>query len=102
MTWFKREKKPLDWPVLQRTMETLIALRGPDILRVKGFLNLAGAKGPVVFQAVQHLIHPPVELAAWPDADHSTRLVFITRGVSEKQVNALFAAVRALGYTTTE
>ena len=92
-----REKKPLDWPVFQRTMETLIALRGPDILRVKGFLNLAGSKGPVVYQAVQHLIHPPVELAAWPDADHSTRLVFITRDVSEVQVRALFAAVRAVG-----
>jgi len=92
-----REKKPLDWPVFQRTMETLIALRGPDILRVKGFLNLAGSKGPVVYQAVQHLIHPPVELAAWPDADHSTRLVFITRGVSETQVRALFTAVRAVG-----
>ena len=92
-----REKKPLDWPVFQRTMETLIALRGPDILRVKGFLNLAGSRGPVVYQAVQHLIHPPVELAAWPDADHSTRLVFITRGVRETQVRALFAAVRAVG-----
>src|SRR5262245_14811165 len=44
-----REKKPLDWPAFQRTMETLIALRGPDILRVKGFLNLAGSKGPVVY-----------------------------------------------------
>ena len=77
-------------------METLIALRGPDLLRVKGLLNLAGGKGPVVFQAVQHLIHPPVELAAWPDADRSTALVFITRGVSEKQVRDLFAAVRAI------
>jgi len=92
-----RERKPLDWPVFQRTMETLIALRGPDILRVKGFLNLAGSKGPVVYQAVQHLIHPPVELAEWPDADHATRLVFITRGVTEKQVRDLFAAVQGVG-----
>ena len=67
-------------------METLIALRGPDLLRIKGLLNLAGSKGPVVFQAVQHLIHPPVELAAWPDKDHASRVVFITRGVSERQV----------------
>ena len=52
-------------------METLIALRGPDLLRIKGLLNLAGSKGPVVFQAVQHLIHPPVELAEWPDKDRS-------------------------------
>ena len=83
-------------------METLIALRGPDLLRVKGILNLTGGKGPVVFQAVQHLIHPPVELNAWPDKDRSSRVVFITRGVSEKQVRELFAAVRALGTTKTE
>ncbi len=92
-----QEKKPLDWPIFQRTMETLISLRGPDILRVKGFLNLAGSKGPVVYQAVQHLIHPPVELERWPDADHATRLVFITRGISESQVRELFAAVRGVG-----
>ena len=79
-------------------METLIALRGPDLLRIKGLLNLAGSKGPVVFQAVQHLIHPPVELAAWPDKDHASRVVFITRGVSERQVRDLFKACRALGY----
>ena len=97
-----REKKPLDWEVFQRTMETLIALRGPDLLRVKGILNLAGGKGPVVFQAVQHLIHPPVELSAWPDKDRSSRVVFITRGVSEQQVRELFAAVRALGRTPAE
>ena len=94
-----REKKPLQWPVFLRTMETLIALRGPDLLRIKGLLNLAGAKGPVVFQAVQHLIHPPVELAAWPDKDHGSRVVFITRGVSERQVRDLFAACQALGYS---
>jgi G3E family GTPase len=94
-----REKKPLEWPVLQRALDTLVSLRGPDLLRIKGLLNLKGSKGPVVFQAVQHLIHPPVELAAWPDKDHSSRLVFITRGVSEQQVGDLFAACRALGYS---
>jgi len=93
-----REKKPLQWPVFQRAMETLITLRGPDLLRIKGLLNLSGSKGPVVFQAVQHLIHPPVELAAWPDKDRSSRVVFITRGVSETQVHDLFEACRALGF----
>ena len=57
----------------------------------------------MVFQAVQHLIHPPVELAAWPDAGPATAaLVFITRGVSEKQVTDLIAACKALGYTPSE
>jgi G3E family GTPase len=93
-----RETQPLEWPLFQRTMETLIALRGPDLLRVKGLLNLAGSKGPVVFQAVRHLIHPPVELAAWPDQDRSSRLVFITCGVGERQVHNLFNACKALGF----
>ncbi|HXF88857.1 MAG TPA: GTP-binding protein [Xanthobacteraceae bacterium] len=94
-----RDNKPLEWQTFQRAMETLVALRGPDLLRIKGFLHLAGSKGPVVYQVVQHLISPPVELASWPDADRSTRLVFITRGVGEAQVRDLFAACRALGYT---
>jgi G3E family GTPase len=93
-----REKKPLQWPTFQRAMETLVALRGPDLLRVKGLLHLAEGKGPVVYQVVQHLISPPIELADWPDADRSTRLVFITRGVGESHVCDLFAACRALGY----
>ena len=102
LSFVLREETPLEWPVFLRAMETLIALRGPDLLRIKGILNLAGSKGPVVFQAVQHLIHPPVELAAWPDADRGTRTVFITHGVTEKQVRDLFAACWALGYNSGE
>ncbi len=100
VSFVMRDQTPLIWPVFQRAMETLIALRGPDLLRIKGLLNLAGSKGPVVFQAVQHLIHPPVELSAWPDKNHASRVVFITRGVSERQVQDLFAACRALGFTS--
>jgi G3E family GTPase len=77
-------------------METLIALRGPDLLRVKGLLNVAGCRGPVVVQYVQHLAHPPVELERWPDEDRKSRVVFITRGIAEREVSTLFAAVLAL------
>jgi G3E family GTPase len=97
-----REKKPLEWPVFQRALDTLVSLRGPDLLRIKGLLNLKGSKGPVVFQAVQHLIHPPVELAAWPDKDRSSRLVFITRGVTEGQVSGLLDSCRSLGFVSGE
>jgi G3E family GTPase len=95
-----RDELPIEWSVFERTIETLIALRGPDLLRVKGLLNVKGCRGPVVVQIVQHLAHPPVELAAWPDADHSSRVVFITRHVPEPQVRKLFAAVRALATST--
>ncbi len=90
------EDKPIAWGTFARAMETLAALRGPDVLRVKGFLHVEGCGGPVVVQFVQHLAHPPVELAAWPDADQTSRVVFITRNIPERSVRDLFAAVRAL------
>ena len=86
---------PMPWPAFAKAMDTLMALRGPDLLRVKGFLAVEGCQGPVVVQFVQHLAHPPVELTSWPDANRQSRLVFITKNISEQQVRDLFAAVRA-------
>ena len=91
-----RETAPLAWQPFERAMETLIALRGRDLLRVKGFLNVARCSGPVLVQIVQHLAHPPLELAAWPDQDHASQLVFITRNIAQERVLALLQAVRAL------
>ena len=90
------QDKPFEWPVFSRAMETLVALRGADLLRVKGFLEIAGCRGPVLVQYVQHLAHPPVELESWPDSQRGGRLVFITRDISEQQVRHLLGAVRAL------
>ena len=94
-------QQPLEWLVFARAMETLIALRGADLLRVKGLLAVSGCRGPVVVQYVQHLAHPPVELQTWPeswsDQKHDSRVVFITRGILEAQVRDLFAAVTSLG-----
>jgi G3E family GTPase len=77
-------------------MDTLMQLRGPDLLRVKGFLDVEGCKGPVVVQIVQHLAHPPIELERWPDEDRRTRVVFITRNISEQQVRGLLSAIKAI------
>jgi G3E family GTPase len=90
------EDRPIAWDAFARTLETLTALRGPDLLRVKGFLNVAGCRGPVLVQFVQHLAHPPVELERWPDDGGGSRLVFITRNISEQAVRDLFTATRAL------
>ena len=87
---------PMLWTVWLRAMDILMAMRGSDLLRVKGFLAVEGCAGPVVVQFVQHLAHPPVELQAWPDDNRQSRVVFITRGVGENQVRDLFAAVKAL------
>jgi len=95
-----RYTEPLGWQQFSQTMEVLSALRGSDMLRVKGLVNVEGHQGPMVVQGVQHLFHPPVELAAWPSADHSTRIVFITRNIPRETVANLFAAIGAVGAAT--
>ena len=90
------EETPMPWAVFARSMDTLMQLRGPDLLRVKGFLDVEGCKGPLLVQFVQHLAHPPVELEAWPDTNRQSRVVFITRNISEHQVRTLIQAIRAL------
>jgi G3E family GTPase len=87
---------PVAWNGFARAMEMLTSMRGPDLLRVKGLIDVEGCRGPVVVQFVQHLAHPPVELEAWPDESRQSRLVFITRNIAERQVRALFAAVKGL------
>jgi G3E family GTPase len=90
------ENAPLPWPVFAKTMDALMQMRGPDLLRVKGFLNVKNCNGPVVVQFVQHLAHPPVELQRWPDDNRQSRVVFITRNISEQQVRGLLDAMRNL------
>jgi G3E family GTPase len=95
-TFTLRFEQPFSWQTFSAAMELLTSLRGPDLLRVKGLVNVAGESGPVVVQGVQHVFHPPVTLTAWPSEDRSSRLVFITRNVSEEAVAALLAAVGML------
>jgi G3E family GTPase len=93
-------QQPVEWSAFSRAMETLIALRGAELLRVKGILNVAGCRGPVVVQYVQHLAHPPVELQtwpeSWPDQNRDSRVIFITRNIQEDAIRDLFAAVESL------
>jgi len=88
--------RPLNWPAFEQAMVVLTTLRGADLLRVKGIVAVEGVTGPVVVHAVQHTAHRPIELQAWPDDDHSSRLVFITRGIGKAAVENLLAAVAAV------
>lgn len=89
--------RPWPWKTLTAALSLLAELRGPDLLRVKGLAAVEGCTGPVVVHAVQHILHAPMELQAWPDADRRTRLVFITRGgLGRARVEAVFEAVLGL------
>lgn len=74
----------------------LRGLSGPDLLRVKGFVNLEGQLGPVLIHGVQGVFHEPESRDAWPTDDHCTRLVFITQGWGKETVRS------TLGYLTGE
>jgi G3E family GTPase len=78
--------EPLDAEGFERWIDILTTFKGPDILRVKGILNLIGEPRPVVIHGVQHIFHPPVLLDAWPSEDRRTRLVFITRDISADEL----------------
>jgi G3E family GTPase len=74
--------EPLPREGFSAWLDMVIAMRGADLLRVKGLVNLADdPEHPLVIHGVQHLFSPPESLSAWPSADRRTRIVFITRGV---------------------
>ena len=78
-----RHAEPLAWEDLETALETLLDLFGDRILRMKGLAHVAGEPGPRAVHAVQHTLYPSARLATWPDADRSTRLVFIGRDLEE-------------------
>jgi G3E family GTPase len=90
-----RRVEPVAWPPFADWLGSLVSLRGADILRIKGLVNVKGSERPLVVHGVHHVFYPPTALAAWPDADRSTRLVFITRGLDLSNLGEAIAAAVA-------
>ncbi|MEZ4404112.1 MAG: GTP-binding protein [Kofleriaceae bacterium] len=70
-------------------LSLITQLHGGQLMRVKGLVAVVDQAAPVVIHAVGHVVYPPRPLAAWPDADHRTRLVFIARGMSAAMLRSL-------------
>jgi G3E family GTPase len=84
-------EEPLDWTAFGIWLTMLLQARGDDVLRVKGLLDV-GAEGPLVINGVQHVVHPPEHLPAWPDDDRRSRIVFIGRGFTRDELERSLAA----------
>ncbi|MFT4098932.1 MAG: GTP-binding protein [Rhodoblastus sp.] len=92
---------PLDPRAFEIFLDLLRHAHGPKLLRVKGIVALADDPDrPVVIHGVQHLFHPAVRLAGWPDSDRRTRIVLIVDGLDPDFVERLFAA--AIGEARTD
>ena len=88
---------PLDWTLFGLWLTMLLNRHGEQVLRVKGILNVAEPATPVAVHGVQHLVHPPVHMAAWPDDDRRSRLVFIVDGLDRGLIERSLRAFLRLG-----
>lgn len=76
----------LFWTLLRST-------HGSKLLRLKGLVALAeNPDQPLLVHAVQQILHPPLLLDRWPDADRRSRLVMIVKDLDESVVQRLWAA----------
>ncbi|TPG47230.1 GTP-binding protein [Roseomonas nepalensis] len=79
---------PPDWAVFDAWFRRVRIEGGERLLRAKGLIGVPGQPGPVVVQGVQHVLHPPVALPAWPAGDRRSRLVLITDGLPHAPLRA--------------
>jgi G3E family GTPase len=86
-------EKPIPFNTLEMFLDLMRSAHGDKILRMKGIVQLADDPDrPVVFHVVQHLMHPPARLEAWPDADRRSRMVCITKDLPPEMVRKMFDA----------
>jgi len=81
--------RPVRRELLQHFIATLIELRGKDLLRVKGFVPVE--EGLVAVQGVRHVFDRLRRVERGEPA-----LVFITNGVEQREVEALWSAMKGL------
>jgi G3E family GTPase len=85
--------KPIPLSTLEMFLDLMRSAHGDKILRMKGIVRLADdPERPVVLHVVQHLMHPPARLEAWPDEDRRSRLVCVTKDLPPDMVRRMFDA----------
>ena len=83
-------RKPLNGNRVTAWLNEVLQVQGPDILRAKGILDVAGEDRRLVFQAVHMILEGDFQ-GLWRDgADRYSRLVFIGRNLDEAKLRAGF------------
>jgi G3E family GTPase len=90
---FVREA-PIPREALRLLLDALQQNLGPNLLRVKGIVNVAEEpERPAVIQGAQQLLHNLAWLERWPDADRRSKIVFITQGFDRADVEDMIAVL---------
>jgi G3E family GTPase len=86
--------RPIDPMAIDMFIDLLRSAHGEKLLRMKAVVKLSdNPERPLVLHGVQAIFHPPQRLPRWPDgSDQKTRMVLITKGLTEEFVADLFAA----------
>jgi G3E family GTPase len=88
---------PVDVSGLDLFLELMRNAYGANLLRVKGIVALADDPArPLIVHGVQHIFHKPQRLEAWPDEDHTTRMVFILKDMEPGFVEGLWNAAMGI------
>ena len=86
----------LDWTAFGIWMTMLLNRHGDRVLRVKGMLDVTGVPDPVLINGVQHIVHPPMHLGAWPGDERRSQLVFIVKDMDRAPIERSLATFNAL------
>lgn len=84
--------QPIEWAAFRQWLDYFAAIRGADLLRMKGLVGTTDAPDqPILLHGVQHVLHAPKRLEAWPSCDRRTRLIFIVRNLSRETIETTLA-----------
>ena len=85
-------EKPINGQRITQWLNDVLQKQGPDILRAKGIIDVAGEDRRLVFQAVHMILEGDFQ-GPWRDGDKRySRLVFIGRNLDEAKLREGFEA----------
>ena len=90
-----RLDRPLDGGKITNWLNDVLATQGPDILRAKGIIDVAGDERRLVFQAVHMILEGDFQRPWNATDERHSRLVFIGRDLDEAKLRAGFEACAA-------
>ncbi|NQV54638.1 MAG: GTP-binding protein, partial [Rhodospirillales bacterium] len=95
--------EPMSLDMVRMFLEGLTNEAGPDLLRVKGIINIAEEPDrPAVIQGAQMIFHSLDWLPAWPSEDRRTRIVFITHNLDKSYVEDTLELIERVAQRTVK